>query len=66
MVGAVVVMTIVIFVFFLAGVGFGVFWILAKSVRMDRKPGPRMERTREPDEDPGEPDSDEEGWPFRH
>jgi hypothetical protein len=66
MVGAVVAVAIVIVFFFMAGVGFGVFWIFAKSVRIDRKQGSRVERTCEPDEDPGEPDSDQEDWPLRH
>ncbi len=66
MIGAVVTVTIVIVFFFLAGVGFGVFWIFSRSVRMDRRPGSRVDRDSKPAEDPAESDQDYRSWPFRH
>ncbi len=66
MVGAGVAVAIVIVFFFLAGMGFGVFWIFSRSVRIDRKPGPRPDRGSEPDEDPAGSDQGYQSWPFRH
>jgi hypothetical protein len=51
-IGAVVAAAIVVIVFFMAGVGFGVFWILARSFCVERKPGP-YEDYDEPDPGPG-------------
>jgi hypothetical protein len=59
MVGGIVAVAIVIIVFFGAGIAFGVIWIYARSVRMERKPGPGR------DDDPSDPDPGQESWPFR-
>jgi hypothetical protein len=69
MVGVTVAVAIVVIVFFVAGVVFGVVWIYAMSVRRERRPKPPEDGDRggwDPgNRDPGDPDSGHESWPNR-
>jgi len=62
MVGVIVAVTIVIIIFFGAGIAFGVIWIYARSVRMERKPS----SGEGDDDDPQDADPGHESWPYWH
>ena len=62
--GAAVVMAIVLFIFFLAGIAAGIFVVIAAAARRDRSP--RRPRGRRPDPDETGPDDEPDQPPWWH